>query len=226
MNLFNLLRNKNNKYVKNRSKDTKDKNIEVKESKENNTLDFYDILNSIYKIININNDCDQLIYKYDGYIYTDINKHDLSFTFNDEFYYHINKNNSYDINIYGNGHAKLSPYSLNINYYKENNLWFSDNSLKKLIKIYNSFKLLLKELTILKDNNDNFYYYYLYQQYSLDNSQITLLNEIDTTFRKLFANLINILTSTKATNKNFINSDELIEECNKYNNIIKSNLLS
>ena len=62
MNSFNLLRNKNNKYVKNKS-------IEVKENKENNTLNFYDILNSIYKIININNDDNQIIYNYNGYIY-------------------------------------------------------------------------------------------------------------------------------------------------------------
>lgn len=217
MHLFNFIKGKNNK---------KDKNTKVNEE-ENNILDFYSILNSIYKIINIDNNYDQLIHEdNNGYIYININNYDLSFTFNCEFDYHINKNNSYDINIYSNGHASLSPYSLNINYYKKNNLWFSDDNLKKLIKIYNSFKLLLKELTILKDNNSNFYYYYLHQQNSLDNSQITLLNEIDTTFRKLFANLINILTSAKATNKNFINSNELIEECNKYNDFIKSNLLS
>lgn len=204
----------------------KDSNQYKNNNEDNEELNFYNLIDPIYKIIDFGN-CNQFIYRDGAYYCAYLNNNSFTST-NKDIYYHVNaKNQYYNIYIYtGSGEIKFDEYSLNINHYKENNLWFSDKDLKKIVKLYNSFKLLLEELNTLKIYNEDFYYYYLKQKSSLNNSQIELIDDISVTFKKLLTDLMIILINAKVTSKDFINSDKLIEECNKYNDFIKSNLLS
>lgn len=221
MKFINLFKNK---FL---NKDNNNKNS----NKDNKELNFYNLIDPIYQIIDFGS-YNQFIYKHNrggkDYYCVSLNNNNLSVSTNKDIYYHIGTKNQHDnIIVWRNSNdIEFDEYSLNINHYKENNLWFSSKDLKKIVKLYNSFKLLLKELNALKNYNDNFYYYYLEQRSSLNNSQIELIDNISATFKKLLADLMSILLNAKVTSKSSINSDKLIEECNKYNDFIKSNLLS
>lgn len=213
-NLFkNKFLNKDNSQYKNNNED-------------NEELNFYNLIDPIYKIIDFGN-CNQFIYGDGDYYCSSLNNNPFTSADKDICYYVDTKSQYCNIYIYvRTGEIEFDEYSLNINHYKENNLWFSNKDLKKIAKLYSSFKLLLEELNTLKNYNDDFYYYYLKQRSSLNNSQIELIDDISATFKKLLTDLMVILINAKVTNKDFINSDKLIEECNKYNDFIKSSLLS